>query len=1188
MLAGKSCNDKNALSPLAFPSYHAKVLSRLLPICGLLILANVALANGQSYHGGLRGSVQDGSANVMPAVSLTLTNEETNVSRATVTNDSGEYVFERVDPGRYRMMASAAGFKKLDRPGVIIATQQQIALDLTLEVGDVAETVTVTDEMTLIESSTSSTGQVIAKQVLDDLPNSGRNPFMMSAIVPNVIPAGNPTFNRQQDQSGSSQISLAGGPVRGNNYLLDGVPITDLVNRAVIIPSIEAVQELKVQVNTYDAEAGRTGGGVFNVAGKSGSNQWHGSLFGFIRPSSLQANNFFANRQGTAKPDAPYKLYGGSIGGPVYLPRFGEGGPSIYDGRDRTFFWVATEGYRMQTFLSDTIRVPTARERVGDFSQTRTAAGQLITIYDPLTTRPDPANPGRFLRDPFPGNIIPTNRFDPAGYNLLQYFPQAPSGVSNYSATSLLDDRADQQTFKLDHAVNDNYKISGMYAHYGSREPVADYYNSVANPGGTLLFRTVHAVAVNNIFTLSPTSVLSVRYGYNTFTDSPDTISAGFAPASLGFASSFTNDIVFDKFPRISAGSYGASTQAALGSGASSERRYYSQNLLASVSKLIGRHSIKIGGDYRKMSSDFTEIGQASGDFSFTRAFTQLDPNRQNDAQGNEIASLLLGYANSGSAQIARPLSTFVNYYAGYVHDDFRFSQKLTLNLGLRYEYEQGLQEKDNQLTVGFDRSVASPLQATGLNLRGGLLYAGVDGNPTQQVRPSKTKFGPRIGFAYSLSDKTTIRAGYGVFWAPPVFAFSVTGIGALGFSSTTSMVASTDGNQTPASTLSNPFPNGLVQPTGNSLGLLTQIGQTVDFVDQDRRAPYVQQYSIDVQHELPGAIALSVSYVGSRGTHLQIGGINDGVVKINQLTPEQLALGSAYLQTRVTNPFPAEYRRGVLSGATIERRQLLRPFPQFGEINMHGSSGGNSFYNSGTVKAQKRLSRGLTFLTSYTFSRMLDNIIGQSNFYSSTSNNLVNSYNLAAEYSLSSVDTPHRYLMSGTYELPFGRGRRFLSNNSLVDKFVGGWQINAIGTYQSGFPLSVTQNINNTNAFSGTQRPNAVAGVSAATDGSVTDRIDNYLNRDAFTQAASFTFGNLARTIDVRTPAHRNWDIGLLKNTMISENFGAQFRVEAINALNTPTFRAPNTTFGNENFGKITSQANFARVIQLSVRLFW
>lgn len=1149
-LRGNQAGDK------ARPS--ARLITKDYPparqILGVLLVLGITIigAQAQSFQGGLRGAVKDKESNVLLGVTLTLTNQDTNVTRTTVTNQSGEYVFERVDPGKYKLSANLNGFKKADRADVLVETQQQLALDFTLEIGNVIETVIITSDVPLMETSTASTGTVLGKQVLDDLPNSGRNPFMLSAVTPNVIPAGNPTFNRQQDQSGSSQISLAGGPVRGNNYIIDGVPITDLVNRAVVIPSLEAVQEVKVQVNTYDAEAGRTGGGFFNTLARSGNNDLHGSLFGFVRPSALQANNFFNNRNGIAKPDAPYKLYGGSLGGPVKLPW-------LYNGKDRTFFWAAFEGYRMDTFLSESFNVPTALERKGDFSQSA------FTVTDPLTGQP------------FANKIIPDNRRDIAGYNLAQYFP-LPNGTGNkYTATSTLSDRADQQTLKFDHEVTKNFKTSAFYAHYGSREPEADYYKNIANPGGTLLFRNVHALAWNNLITLSPTSLLSLRYGYNTFNDSPITVSDGFDVASLGFASSFTNDINYKKFPRISivGAAYGSASQAALGSGAPSQRRYYSHNAMASLSKLTGRHSLKFGADYRRLNSDFVSYGQASGQFFIN-----------NSGTGDAIANLILGrldFTNNSSAQIAKPLAAFVNYYGGYVHDDFRISSKLTVNAGLRYEYEQGMQEANNQLTVGFDRGATSPLVVPGMNLTGGLIYAGVNGAPTQQTTPVKTKFGPRLGFAYTLNDKTTIRGGYGIFWAPQVFTFSVTGLGALGFSSVTTVAS--------GATLSNPFPNGLTQPSGSSRGLLTNVGSVVDFVDADRKAPYVQQYSLDIQRELPGGVAMTLSYVGSRGTALNIGSIADATLNLNQLTPQTLSqYTTAQLTERVANPFFGIAAAGSLANSsTIERRQLLRPFPQFTDILMHGAGGGKSFYNSVTVKAQKRMSKGVSFLTSYTFSKMLDNVLGQSNYYSGGVSGALNTYNLAGEYGLSSFDTPHRFNISGSYELPFGKGKKFLNDSGLLDRVVGGWQINALGIYQSGFPITITQSANNTLAYSRIQRPNLVGGVDPATAGSISSRIDGFLNPAAFSTAAAGTFGNLSRTIGVRGPSpQKSWDIGLLKNVAIFESLKGQFRLEAINAFNTPIFRLTNTTFGSSTFGKITSQANFARVMQISLRLMW
>ncbi len=1173
MLTKKAFTDKNSLFSRFFsrliayfetPKQPTPTIRPLTPadypparhILSIALMLGITVigAQAQSFQGALRGGIKDKEGQMLPGATLTLTNQATNVSRTTVSNDAGEYVFDKVDPGKYKLSANLSGFKKTDLPDVLVETQQQITLDLALEVGSVVETVTITADVPLMETSTASTGTIISKQILDDLPNSGRNPFAISAITPTVIPVGNPTFNRQQDQSGSSAISLGGGPVRGNNYIIDGVPITDLVNRAVIIPSIEAVQDVKVQVNTYDAEAGRTGGGFFNTTARSGTNDLHGSLFGFLRPSALQANNFFNNRRGIAKPTAPYKLYGGSLGGAVRIPW-------LYNGKDKTFFWASFEGYRMQTFLSETFTLPTELERAGDFSQTPG-----LVVKDPLTGLQ------------FAGNKIPTNRFDPVGAKLVTYFPK-PNGtgfLNNHSVTSTLSDRADQQTFKLDHSVTESWKMSGFYAHYGSREPEADYYGNVANPNGYLLFRNVHALAFNNIMSVSPTTVVSLRYGYNTFGDNTTTISSGFDPSTLGFSNTFTKDINFNKFPRVFVvgNAYGPSN-AAFGSAPPSDRVYYSHNLLGSVSKLIGKHSLKFGADYRRLATDFTEYGQASGTFYIN-----------NNDTGNAIANMLLGrldFTRQNTAQIATPIAAYLDYGAVYLQDDFRLTSKLTINAGLRYEIETGLKERENHFTVGFDPTATSPLVVPGLSLKGGLMYAGVNGAPTAQTSTFH-KFAPRVGFAFSLNNKTTMRGGYGIFWAPPIFAFSVTGLGAIGFSALSTA--------SPGVTLSNPFPNGLNKPIGSAQGLLTNVGDVLHYVDQTRKAAYVQQFSFDLQRELPMGITTTLSYVGSKGSRLQIGGINDSTFNINQLTADKLT--DPALLTSVANPFFGIIKTGALSGATVQRRQLLRPFPQFGDIFVHGASAGKSLFHSFTAKAQKRMTKDLSFLTSYTYARMNDNVIGQGNFYAGTSGFAPNIYNLAPEYGLASIDLPHRFLLSGSYELPFGKGKALLNSNAFVDRLVGGWQFNVIGTVQSGYPLSITQATNNTNAYSSGQRPNLVAGANILAANALQNALSpnaadgGYFNPAAFTTAPASTFGTLSRTLDVRGPGQKNWDISLLKDTTIYESFKIQFRMEAINAFNTPVFRAPNTTFGSSSFGKITAQANFARVIQMSLRLMW
>src|SRR6266699_2084960 len=387
---------------------------RLSVLAALLSAIQIAPLQSQSYQGGIRGRVTDTTAGAIDVAKVTLTAESTGVSRATLTNAVGEFVFNAVDPATYRITIEASGFKRFERAGVIVSTQDFLTLDLKLEIGAVTESVNVTEDVPLLETSNASTGQVVDRQKLVDLPNLGRNPFMMAKIAPNVVQAGDPRFNRMQDQSGSSQISIAGGPVRGNNYLLDGVPITASSNVAIIIPTIESVQEVKIQANTYDAEMGRTGGGVFNTFLKSGSNEYHGSLFGYLRETDWQANTLFNNRSGIDRPNQPFKNFGGSIGGPISIPK-------LYNGKNRTFFWIGAEGYRQISPLTKDLAVPTAAERVGDFSQSLTKAGALDVIYDPLTTTTDAS--GAVARTPFAGNIIPQGRLNAVGLATASYFP---------------------------------------------------------------------------------------------------------------------------------------------------------------------------------------------------------------------------------------------------------------------------------------------------------------------------------------------------------------------------------------------------------------------------------------------------------------------------------------------------------------------------------------------------------------------------------------------------------------------------------------------------------------------------------------------------------------------------------------------------------------------------------------------
>ena len=1030
---------------------------------------------------------------------------------------------------------------------------------MTLEVGSVSETINVTEEVPLMETANASNGQVIDRQKIVDLPNLGRNPFMMAKIAPNVVQAGDPRFNRMQDQSGSSQISIAGGPVRGNNYLIDGVPITATSNVAVIIPTLEAVQEIKIQANTYDAEMGRTGGGVFNTYLKSGSNDLHGSLFGYTRQTEWLANSFFNNAARIARPSTPQVNFGGSFGGPVLIPK-------LYNGKNKTFFWLGYERYRQNSGLTQLLATPTDLERAGDFSKSFTKAGALATIYDPFSGT---------ARTAFPGNVIPANRLNPVGLAIASYFPKAAStpgylGANDFTGLAILLDQATQETAKVDHQLFSWWHTNLSYLHYKSREPSGNLFGTISAPGATLLYRKVDATQFNNIITPNPTTVLSIRYGFNRYPNLTGTEADGFNPATLGFPSSFVSQLPIIKFPTINMQNF-----TNMGPGNGSYSVYDSRNFLVSASKFMGRHSLKAGFDTRVLHIDFITYGQA-GNYTFSDGFTRKNPNTS-DGSGSDLASLLLGAPSAGTAAIPTKLFQYVKYYSGYVQDDFRVNPKLTINMGIRYEYETGLKEKNDALIVGFDQNVANPI---GLGAKGGVMYAGVNGNPTQCCALSNTKFGPRFGVAYALDSKTTIRGGYGLFWAP---AYS-TGLATIGYSQTNTLTSSNDGGFTPATSLSNPFPGGLLKPAGNSQGLLTGIGQTISYIDQNSTSTHVQQFSFDIQREVGHGVMVALGYVGSR-----TGGLTyyTGSVNMNQLQPQFFSQGASLL-TSVSNPFFGNGGSGVVGSATVTRNQLLRPFTAFGAVNDTFVPGNHAKYDSLVIRAQKRLSAGFSFLGSLTYSKNMDGSFASTSYYTSSATAPQNAFDLGSEYGLAIVNTPLGGKGAVTYELPFGKGKTYLSSNKYLDYAVGGWQANVVMLFQSGMPLAVTQGTNFNSALgTGVQRPNAT-GISPVTSGRTEDRLTNYFNSAAFSTAPQFTFGNLSRTIGFAGPGTRNFDISIMKTFTIMEKFKGQFRAEALNAFNHPLFNGPASAFGNANFGTITQQGNFPRYIQLGLRFMF
>jgi hypothetical protein len=1183
-------------------------LSRWCLLALLMLPLATSSVWAQTFTGGLRGAVKD-AGGVVPGAAVSITNEGTGETRETVSNEVGQYNFPAVPPGTYTVKASLTGFKAYENKGIRIGTQQFITLDITLDVGTLQETITVTGASPIIETSNASTGGVLDRQALETLPAPGRNAFMISVTVPTVAPTGDPQFNRQQDQTNASRISMGGGGVRANNYLLDGVPITELRGRAVLNPTIEAVEEVKVQVHTYDAEMGRTGGGVFNVTAKSGTNQFHGTGFYQTRPVWGVSENFFVAKTGQTKEESGlastyYRLYGGGVGGPIW--------------KNRTFFWTATEGYRSNTTRNEQQVWPSAKQRVGDFS-TSTLNGQPVRIFNPYCRGGVPSakcpatGTGSIATGgEFTGAIIPRTHpaANPAGFGLLGIWPtQTIAGPiasnennePNASATGPIVDAADMFTVKGAHKFTDTWSMSGLYIYNKTDEPGSTimrpeewFIASQENFFGPLR-RRPHVVVLNNTNILNDTTVVTLRYGFSTWQDScdPQPFSPGIG--SLGFSSNYVNALAEkDIFPSLSFDSV-----ADVGGWGGGPVRWTSPYTLnGTLSKLIGSHSLKAGADLRKLSVKLATESAMGGSFEFDRLFTS-----NAGVGGHELASVLLGTPATGSVPFNRGNGEwFTTYYGAYFQDDWRVSPRLSVNYGVRLEHENGLQEIDDRQTVGFDKTAISPLNnlvpKTGLlagrTINGGLLFAGVDGAPTEQGNPAAVKVAPRGGFSYSVNQATVVRGGYGLFFAP--WNYSTTQHGQTGFSRTTSLVQSASRTGVPLASLENPFPNGLQQPIGSSLGLLTGTGGTINFVDQNKGDPKVHQYSVDVQRELRGNMAVTIGYVGATGRDLGFGGSAPVGININQIDPEVArrafpgpngTWNAAALNASVPNPFFGIPGTGEFGGlATIQAGQLLRPFPQFGDVfEFERTEGGKRQYHAATFVLEKRIAGRWGGRLSYTWSSTKDNQFGQDNTYLTRTDLPQNNYDLEAEYGVSYFDSPHRIILAPIVRFPEGG-----------TIFTRGWTASAVVELVSGAPLNAVlssgASTDNLGLFGGRQRPNLTGDPN--TDGSDSDRVAfegqasaRYFNASAFTNPGAGTYGNAPRAIgDARYQFRKNVDLVITKETRIGDRQSGQVRFEILNLTNTAKFRGIDSNATNDqSFGRLTQQAGFMRIWQLSFR---
>jgi hypothetical protein len=1142
-----------------------RLTKRLVLLASVLVLWCAAgIASAQVGQGGaITGTVKDAQGGAVPGVTATAANSATNATVTAVTNGAGVYLITGLVPGTYKITVTLDGFNPEARL-VEVRGADRLTLDITLAVGKLTEEVKVIAETPLLETASASRATSLDSATAAELPLTGRNPFVLSLVTPGVtnnVTRASLSF-RPFDNGGMDVMSINGGRTRSNEYMLDGAPNSNNEgtsgNSLSFVPSPDAVQEVNVQTNTYDAQFGRTGGGVMSVTTKSGTNSLKGSAYYYLKSDSLNANLYENVVAGVPKSDVNHKQPGFTVGGPVWLPK-------LYDGRNRTFFFYSYEHITSMTPNGISQKAPTELEKAGNFSQSvNGVAGGLV--YDPLTGQP------------FPGNVIPPSRINPVAAALLKYVPTAnraaDSSGNNFSVSpNSRGDEYDSHMARLDQNFG-NTRIAARIAHNGRHELRAKSGREpIAAPGGSGLggdhWRWNDQISGDINSTIGNTLVSSLKVGWTRHerTDVPagqGVDMSGIAPFAAAFMA-----IAPKRFTQISVTDYSGATIGDTSGGYNSlSDQYFVTEVLT---KVKGRHQVKMGGEFRvfRDANLNANEGVSMTAISFNRNWTSATPtvvNPGSAAGGNAFASFLLGYpiynaTNSAAAGTATRYADAYqnwsgNYYAAFIQDDWRLTDRWMLNVGLRWDYEAPVSEVNDLSNFGFDKNAVSPLQVTGLpQLKGGLLFG------TGQVfSQDRNNFGPRIGSTFRIDDNTVLRGGYGLTYLP-----SITDRGTLfGFSQLTPIVASTDG-RTPAVTLTNPYPTNFVAPSGSTKGLATSMGQNISYTVHDRPIPEYHQWSVGVQRQLPWRSVVDLSYIGSRTNKQSVS------QPINDLNADQLALGDAYLNAQVPNPFygllpdaPAK------NGATIQRRELLRPYAQFGTISETFAPIGYYNYQALQVTWNKRQSHGVHFLVSYTLASMREATtvlnMGQAPYEQASGSN-----------------RRHNLQLSGGWQLP-----SFSDKSAFVKYALGGWQLNTITAFRSGLPVAMPGGVkligdpvlaNPTRARWFNTCTLTAAGVRQNCASADEQPAFQILPSNALRVEGDRLEG-VIRSEPI------NVDFSIFKTFPIKRT-SVQFRAEIFNAFNVVQIATPNTTVTNTQFGTTGNvMQNDPRNVMLSIRI--
>ncbi|WP_348268060.1 carboxypeptidase regulatory-like domain-containing protein [Edaphobacter paludis] len=1142
-------------------------LASLIFLCAVPLFA-------QGTQATLDGQVTDGTGAALAAAKITIRNVQTGVSTTSVSGPDGYYHVSSLDPGQYSIIVQQPSFDTSIRNGVHVEVAQHATLDFSLTPGSVNENVTVTAATAQLETETATQSTELGQQKLLSLPTQGHNPISAVFSVPGVVVTTADTRLRAFDTAGTSGTSINGSPNGTNEILVDGMSSLQNASTASYIPTQEATSEVRVQTTNYDAAYGWTLGGVINMLSKSGTNEIHGSAWEYFQNTVLNANSFNNNYTHTPRSSSHVNTFGFSLSGPII--------------KNKLFAMYTYEDLRQVIPDPFIVSVPTDLQKVGDFSQTYNANGSLQVIYDPYSTYTD--TNGVLRRKAVPGNNL-KNLSYPMNPIALKVLAMLPAGnVKNIPITGLnnltngpnnrkFTDFFPEHMIRVDYAINPATRIFGRYSRNalqearGFRYSTTSTLNAADTTSNNPFTRENHNGTVQLTRVLNPTTVLNARVGLERYkTASIPTQDTTTGPSALGFASDYVGQSA-NVFPQFTWANYNGA-----GAVPANTTTSYNYTVGASLAKSAGTNNLSAGVDLRLLRNNVQSPGASSGKFVFDQTFTGATPLSVSSTSGNALASFLLGTPQTGTIDKNSYPTRQMKMTSLYLQNDIRVRKNLTLNLGIRWDYLGTITDRFNGLAT-FDPTVVNPLAVTGQTLYGGLLFAGVNGQQRGITNQRWGNLGPRFGASYQLGHSTVFHGGYGLLYGQ---AMNDPGE-APGFSYTTNMVTSVQSG-IPYNTLTDPFPNSSVQsPSYASNGLKTYLGQSFSFASPNGKAPTVQQFSFGVQHQFPKDFLLTMSYVGARFGRLPVSH------QINAVPLSAVGFGATYLTQSVANPFAGLLPGTALNNKTVQRQQLLAPYPQFLVGTITGTSGitemfipiGTSSYDAGQFVLQKRLSYGLDFTVQYTLSKQLDQKL-----YS-------NPQDTGLQKVIAAWDVPRNMQISLLWQLPFGTGRAFGSHLAAPVRWaISGWDVSSLTRLQAGMPLDLT---NSTNSVpTGNPRlahptlarwfNNCTQLASGATQYCQSGDTPVWTVRQAYQLQTWKT-----RLASVRLPGVHNSDISLARNIRVAERVNAVFRTDFINAFNSPQFfNGPTSDVNSANFGRIlgvSDQSNLPRFVQFSLK---